>query len=243
MKNSIIGFSFKIRLHWLGNAAACAAEGLNQEQSRSNLVKIVSTEYKGEKSQKNTASILARIWCRPNEKAKGLQKRAISLVPKVESNELIGIHWAMTIAAFPFFADTVTNIGRLMSLQESITASQILLRLKQYWGDKPKVNKSLSAILSSLIDWKVLARSGSKSVYKKTSTINLSFSVGELLFAAILLNLNRNVLSYDELINHPSLFPFNINFDFSVFQKSKLFSVYPHGLDEKLIMLKDTFSD
>ena len=143
MKNSIIGFSFKIRLHWLGNAAACAAEGLNQEQSRSNLVKIVSTEYKGEKSQKNTASILARIWCRPNEKAKGLQKRAISLVPKVESNELIGIHWAMTIAAFPFFADTVTNIGRLMSLQESITASQILLRLKQYWGDKPKVNKSL----------------------------------------------------------------------------------------------------
>ncbi len=60
----------------------------------------------------------------------------MTLLPQISGQERIWLHWGMAGLAYPFFRDLAAVIGRILTLQDDFTNSQVQTRLKTEWGDR-----------------------------------------------------------------------------------------------------------
>jgi hypothetical protein len=236
----VIGFDRKVRLAWLDATADWAARGLSAEEIRSKLDLLLEGEIAGKEALKKTKTVLLRIWVLVPEYLRPLRDEGLGLLPHLSDPGRLALHWGMSLAAYPLLRDTATVVGRLLDLQEKVTASQIRLRLAENYGERSTLLRAIQRITSSFVDWGALRKTGREGVFVAGPSYPIEDErLAAWLIEALLLGSESDSGVLPALMKNPALFPFEIGrLNRRFFEGSSRLELYRQGLDEDLVALR-----
>ena len=205
----VIGFDRELKLEWLDAVASRAAAGEPPVRVwlDDHLSDLLGGTGKGGHRGK-TVTVLTRIWANVPSECVEVRDRAVKLLNGGDATDRLGLHWSMAIAVYPFFAEVVGVIGRLLVLQGEVDRQAVVRRMLESWGDRPAVSRGSRAVWTSIIGWGVLAEGARRGRYTRlASRLTVSREVGAVMVDALALsgNLTRQSLPDADL---PALFPF-----------------------------------
>lgn len=164
----VIGFDRELKLEWLDAVASRAAAGEPPERVRvwldDHLSDLLGGSGKGGHRGK-TITVLTRIWANVPRECVEVRDRAIRLLGDGDSTDRLGLHWSMAMAVYPFFAEVVGVIGRLLVLQGEVDRQAVVRRMLESWGDRPAVSRGCRAVWTSITSWGVLAEGARRGRY------------------------------------------------------------------------------
>lgn len=240
-----IGFSQRIRLEWLEKTARLfLAENTREEVEKElqdfleDKLSIGSNPERG--AREKAITILLKIWVSVPGSLAAFHKEGLEFLKKLPSEDHLAIHWGMTMAVYPFFANVAEQVGRLISLQESFTLAQIQRRIREQLGERETVARAARRILSSFVDWEVLERSAKRGNYEGTSPHPVkNRRLVAWLIESVLISNSSPSGSLKLIAQAPSLFPFKLSsVNTSDLKENKRLEVYRQGLDEDIVMLR-----
>lgn len=245
-RRQLIGFSQKIRLEWIEEAATLATTGADSKSIRMSLrnmlkdkLSVGSNAKRG--SREKTISILMKIWVTPPRHLLDFHQDALKLFKDSNPSQHVILHWGMSIAVYPFFGTVALHVGRLLRLQRTVRASQVLTRVKEQYGDTESVSTSARKILRTFVDWNILKETKRKGMYTAGSTWTVTKP--ELIAWIIESYLYSQTNGYAELrtvTQSPIFFLFNLK---AVQQISKIrhprIEFVNHDLSQQLVYLKN----
>lgn len=247
MKNRMtqIGFSQRIRLEWMQQAANLVLVGSEKDTIYKILrdmlkekLPVDSNSIRG--SREKTITILLKTWLNVPPGLEGLRDSGLELLRVLPQDLHIAIHWGMTMAVYPFWGAVAGSVGRLLRLQDSFSTSQVQRRLKEQYGERETVSLSAWRIIRSFFDWQVITSSAQKGEYypgeeKKISSIPLIL----WLLEAVLHATKSASGNFKEIVNSPVLFPFKLDAIVpDLLKTADRIEVVRHDLDEDIIILK-----
>jgi len=244
--NCQVGFSQRIRLEWLeytanlvlaGNTRSAVADALQEL-----LMDKVSVGGEAERSNRSkTITILTRIWSTAPSELETFRTRGLELMCQIRPQDRIVLHWGMTAAAYPFWADVAIQAGRLMRLQGAVSAAQVQRRMAEHYGDRETVSRATRRVMSSFVDWGVLSRAEEKGIYVLGLCVPVSDPrlVSWLVEATLRAGPN-SVAPLRDIIASPALFPFRLEaiHPEGLIQSSGSLEVFRHGIDVDLVELR-----
>jgi hypothetical protein len=149
--------------------------------------------------------------------------------------------WGMCIASYPFIGHVAEATGRLLRLQSEVQAVQVNQRIREKFGDRHFVHRSVRYNLSTFLDLGALKQGTKKGVYVKGNVYRpkSDIEIAWLIEAVMHMQANGN-LPFTHLSQHGALFPFNIT-DLSAnsLKKNPRIEIFRHGLNEELVGIKD----
>jgi len=245
----IIGFDRFIKLEWLDATAEWVDQGLSDKDLRSTLNEYLMSQISGKEARKKTITVLTHIWLNIPEKLVYLRDEGLQLRKSfLNSNKnSLPIHWGMCLATYPFFRIVAENTGRLLNLQNSLTAVQIKRRMKETWGDRSKVERSTRHIIQCFVDWNVLEKSDRQAVYIsiKKNTIdndNLLLDPSESkqnlpswLCETFLVSHDSAMISLSNLANNMAFFPFKLKVTAGELAQNPRLEILQQGLDDEYV--------
>ncbi len=209
----IIGFDRPVEREWLDAAAGRIATGASPQEARAYVWGLLEGHLKGDtpnSARGKTATVLSRIWIKPPEAIKPLHRDALECLQKADAGERFALHWAMMMAAYPFFADLAETVGKLGRLNGEVVVGQAIRRTKQVWGDRTTIPPAIQRILRSMAKWGVLIENPEKGSYRLADPLPvMDAEIAGVLVRAILLKSGRG-MRLDELRRHAALFPFSL---------------------------------
>ena len=246
-RHESIGIKQVIRFEWMQKTVNLLLAGLDAKKIRQELHDFLADKRgngsKGERSdQTRTFAVnnLMKIWVSPDSEL--IPLRDTSLFSLRENSPIaLAIHWGMISAVYPFWFNVARQTGRLLALQEQVTQTQIIGRMKEKYGDRQTVSRYSKYILRSFVAWGVLKDSKIKGCYEKTSVLSITDGNQTILMlesALLAAPETKGVLRL--LLNNPAFFPFQfpvITGDF-VSRHNGRIEVVRYGLDEELLKLK-----
>ncbi|MDQ7053922.1 MAG: hypothetical protein Q9P14_13945 [candidate division KSB1 bacterium] len=219
MQEMKIGFDRRIRLEWLEKAVRYYRAGLPASQILNLLLEEVSERLAVGKSKVNRGSgkrpflLLMKIWIRPDEFIEPLRQSALELFDKTPAELHIVLHWGMATAVYPFWESVAFHTGRMIRLQQRFTSAQIYRRLIEKYGDRSTVKDATRRVLKSMYDWGVIKDAKSKNMYTSDQPIPIhEIKLVAWLLESILYSSPYSFFSINELLNRPSLFPFELHY-------------------------------
>lgn len=237
-----LGFDRKLELRWLDLAAAKAAEGFSHDELRHYLLErlesLAHEEGMHGSARAKTVRVILRVWCGVDPEIQPLHDRALNLLAKVTPEQRLAVHWAMLVAAYPFFADHADIIGRLLRLQETITVPQIRRRIAELWGDRSTVFRTSRHVVRSMVDWGVLKDSGKGEYERGPVSVRLSQEIAMLLMEALLLDTERETVAVQQLRQNSVLFPFEYDLDVGDLRGDGRFEIHRQGVDRDVVALR-----
>jgi len=118
------------------------------------------------------------------------------------------LHWAMMIAAYPFWFNVAIQTGRVLALQEKVTQKQIFDRLVERYGERATVLRNARYAVRSFVAWGVLEDTEIKGRYRKSDPMALTDpKLIALLFEAMLISTPEHKAPLRSLMASPALFP------------------------------------
>lgn len=188
-------------------------------------------------ARSKTVTVLCRVWGGVVPGTDGLRAKAIEALPRAQSSERVVLHWAMSLAAYPFFFDVATIVGRLLELQDEAPMAHIVRRTVELWGDREKVRGGSQKIVRSMTDWRCLAES-SKGVFRHRATKpTVQGELAPLLVEALILGGEQSAVSLPQLLRHPAAFPFQVELSAHDLRRSHSFEITRQGLDLDVVSL------
>lgn len=237
-----IGFDRTIQLGWLDIVAAQVSRGATDSEVRAFLWEYLGNagaRKEGEAATRKTITVLRHIWsCVPDD-CVAMRDMAIEILGTSSSTERIAIHWAMATATYPFFADVVTAVGRLLRLQSTIYSQQVYRRMSELWGDRSTIRRAGQRALSTMNAWGVLKEAGKPGEFvRPKQQIPLSGPVTALIFEGIIRYNEGAPLLLTELQRHPSLFGFDISLSSGQLRTCTRFDISRQGVDTEIVALR-----
>ena len=214
MKPGEIGFDRRLRREWLDFVADCAAAHVAPDVIRAKLHDLLGpvVAESGERGARSkTITVLLRLWVVFDPRTDGLRLDALRRLPTCAPGERLTLHWGLAMAVYPFFADVVSSIGRLLRLQPTVSLAEVVRRTKEKWGDRERVARSARHVLQSIRDWAVLAETGSAGVYQAAPPqAALRGDLALWMIEAVLQGSRTSIGSLRQLERAPALFPFAV---------------------------------
>lgn len=184
---------------------------------------------------------LMQCWVTPDKDLLGLRDTALQLAEHCPRNERLPLHWAMTIAAYPFWQKVAALTGRLLNLQAQVTQAQIRARCYETFGERSTIERSARRVIRSLVSWGVLLdtpEGNAKGCYGKSAPMIIANSTTALLLIEASLHASgSDTLSLNAIKNDPALFPFVLPELNGSIQSSKNIEYIRHGLDHEMLRL------
>ena len=184
--------------------------------------------------------MLVKVWVSPDPELVGFRDAALAYVREHPPSAL-AVHYAMISAAYPFWFNVARQTGRLLALQDQVTQTQIINRLKEQYGDRQTVSRYARSAIRSVVAWGVLRDSSEKGCYEKSAPVSVADRELALLMLEGALHATADgKSSLGLLLNTSAFFPFQLpsmTGDF-VSQRSDPIEVVRYGLDEELLRLK-----
>ncbi len=246
-RHEAIGIKQTIRLEWMQRAVNLLLVGSDAKIIRQELHEFLvdkkgnDTEGKrSEEARSFVVSNLMRIWVSPDPELISFRDASLAFLRENPSMAL-AVHWGMISAVYPFWLNVARQTGRLLALQDQVTQTQIINRLKEQYGDRQTVSRYAKFVLRSFIAWGVLKDSVAKGCYEKAVPVSIAEpNLAILMFEAALLATPEAKGALGLLLNSPAFFPFHLPVmtgDF-VSQRSERVNVVRYGLDDELLTLK-----
>ena len=152
----------------------------------------------------------------------------------------LAVHWGMISAVYPFWFNVARQTGRLLALQDQVTQTQIINRLKEQYGDRQTVSRYARFVIRSFVAWGALKDSEAKGCYEKVAPVSIADSdLAILMFESALLASPEAKGALGLLLSNPAFFPFQLPVmtgDF-VSQRSDRIVLVRYGLDDELLKL------
>jgi hypothetical protein len=214
-RNQAIGFSVRIELAWLEQAAALVSLGRSPEDVRASLQAIIgdartsASEKRGD-SRTRTTNVISRMWVEPPDSVVDLRDRSLELLGRLPTAEHVALHWGMAMAAYPFFATVVSVVGRLLRLQDALMARDVHRRVAEEYGDRPTVVRATGVTLGNCVNWGLLASDPQRKHYRLAERRGLGPEVALMLLQAVLHASGADSAPLDALLQSPALFPFEL---------------------------------
>jgi hypothetical protein len=242
-----VGIQRELYLQWFEHAAAVFAAGYTKSAARQELYSYLDNAVgfaspPSAQTKTYIAHALIKTWVAPEKDLIALRDTAHRLL---NSNPCcrISIHWALLCAAYPFWFNVASRVGRLLNLQDQVAQSQIVLRLKETYGDRQTVSRRARYVIRSFVNWKALKDSEVKGCYEKVAPLVISdLDLVILMLEAALHAIPEGKAALGLLVNNPAFFPFQlpvISGDI-ISQRSDRIEVDRYGLDDELLKLKQT---
>lgn len=214
-----IAFKQIVRLEWMDRTLSLVLAGYSESEIREQLDQYLSTQQQsgGEGAVRNRATygmslILLSCWFRKEPELDDFRKALLEQANRVEQKDWLPLHWAMLAASYPYFAWVGEHVGRLFSLQDSITSGQVYERMKQSFGDKEMVARNTRYVVRTLVSWGLLEEvNGKKGKYRMPSVYQIQDSqVTELLLEGLLLAIAEERYEWNALLRHRALYGFSM---------------------------------
>jgi len=238
-RRQAVGFDRPIDLSWLDAVAAKVAEGASPPEVRKFLYSVLEGAVSGDtknSARGKTVTVLSHIWCLVPGTALSLRDRAVERLGQATTEERLAVHWAMMIGTYPFFTDTASAIGRLLSLHGSVSVSQLKRRLAETWGERSTIARAIPRIVRSMVGWGVLKDTGEKGVFTAAGDPTpVSDPVAELLVEALLIDSDQESMEMAKLLGHGALFPFALSLNAHRLRDVAHFRVHRQGLDQDVV--------
>lgn len=245
-RQEAIGIKQAIRFEWMQKAANLLLAGLDSKTIRQELHEFLADRKgngtEGERSNQTrtfVVSNLMKIWVSPDPELLAFRDASLTFLREHPSMAL-AVHWGMISAAYPFWFNVARQTGRLLALQDQVTQTQIINRLKEQYGDRQTVDRYAQYVIRSFITWGVLKDSETKGCYEKLTTLAIvDPDLIALLFESALHAIPDNKGALSLLFNSPSFFPFLLQVTSGelISQRCNRISVMRYGLDEELLKL------
>lgn len=246
-RHEVIGIKQAIRFEWMQKAANLLLAGLEAKTIRQELHEFLTDRKgngsEGERSDQTRTFVvnnLMKIWVSPDPELIPFRDASLAFLRENPSMAL-AVHWGMVSAAYPFWFNVARQIGRLLALQDQLTQTQIINRLKEQYGDRQTVSRYAQFVIRSFVAWEVLKDSQAKGCYEKAALMSIAEpNLAILMFESALLATPEAKGTLGLLLNNPAFFPFQLPVmtgDF-VSQRSDRIDVVRYVLDDELLNLK-----
>ncbi len=243
-----IGIKQAIRYEWMQKTTNLLLAGLDSKMIRKELHEFLlerkGNGFEGERSNQTRTFVvnnLMKIWVSPDTELVSFRDKALELLCEHPSMAL-SIHWAMISAVYPFWFNVARQAGRLLTLQDQVTQTQIINRIKEQYGDRSTVSRYTRYVIRSFVAWGVLKEANAKGCYEKKIPIIIpDKNLTILLFESALNAIPEGKEVLGPLLNNPAFFPFRLSMitgDFVARQTDNI-DVVRHGLVDELLKLKE----
>ena len=238
-----IGFDRRLDLEWLDAVAAYVAAGDDPKTTRAKLYEVLDGKLAGGSKDGTacykTVNVLSKTWSTVPDELVGLRNQALILLPTVSAPERSALHWAMLLAGYRYFGDIAEITGRLLSLQASVTLSQVTRRVRETWGDRSTVDRTTRYVVRSMVEWGVIQDTERPGQYSRGDrNVPVHGDLAALLVEALLFYSGMG-LPIGQVTEHHALFPFEVRLSFQELRRSARFEVHRQGLDVDVVELID----
>lgn len=243
-RHHAIGIKQTLRLAWLQKTADLLLAGLDAGTIRRELHEHLKArdDPAGKRSDGTrtfAVNNLMTIWVGPPAELVAFRDAALALLRRQPSMGM-AVHWGMISAVYPFWFNTARQTGRLLSLQDQVTQSQIVNRLKEQYGDRQTVGRYGRFVIRSFVAWDVLEDSDAKGCYEPSAPVIIADpELAILLLEAALHATPGGKSSLKSLLNNPGFFPFRLPMPSGdgIAQQTNRIEVFRNGLDDELLRL------
>lgn len=233
----VVGISQKIRLSWLDFVLDRVAQTRDEKHLRSMLDVHLQGDLPGTESRAKASGIILHIWFGIDPKHAGIRDRAVAMLPRISGGERIWLHWGMATLAYPFFRELAEVVGRMLTLHDSFTTSQVQSRLTKAWGDRTTSKEAAQKLITSLVDFGVLKKE--KGRFRSARKLVAPCpSIQLWLLEAVLTSSASDEIEAHQLLRLPELFPFALTVGVRDLRKHEGFAVYRQGLDMDMVAVR-----
>jgi len=209
-----VGIKQVIRLEWMDRCLSLLLSGMSATEIRKDLIDYLAdkkqsggTGERGDKTYTIAIGILT-AWFDPAPELIDLCDRLLLLAKNSSNDNWLPLHWAIMIAAYPFWYNVAIQTGRVLALQERVTQKQIFDRLVERYGERATVLRNARYAVRSFVAWGVLEDTEIKGRYRKSDPMAISDpKIIAMLFEAMLISTPDNKASLRSLMASPALFP------------------------------------
>jgi len=235
-----IGFNRRVRASWLTETLRLTADGVDIDEIETSLKEQIALENQGKETVRKVFIYLNRVWIKPPNYCTALRDEALEIFrhrPDEESAFLL--NWGMCLAAYPFIAHVAEATGRLLRLQGEAHASQVNVRIRERFGDRHFVYRSVLYNLSTFLESGALQEGMKPGTYLRGRVMEprdakeLAWIVEALLHSQAEAN-----LSLPQIHVHGALFPVDLsNLNLATLKANVRLEIFRHGLSESLVGL------
>jgi hypothetical protein len=233
-----VGFDQKILLHQLDFIAREIPRTESRQELYDKVEEFLTADIAGQKSRLNARTILFKIWYLVEDQHLHLQKEALRLFDEIAREERKVLHWGMTLLAYPFFADLIKELGLLFRIQDEVPSEQLSRKIKALYGDRRRVEVSISATMTSLRSWEaVVSEKRNTQTLPSHRTVIRSEQLKQWVAEILIRVLQVTSLSIEEFKDHPLIFPFRYEMTTDELDKER-FEIIRQGVDMRMISIK-----
>jgi len=245
-RHESIGIKQVVRLEWYDLALDMQLEGRPSGEIRQELTDLLKDRLqsggfgeRGEATYIKAVAQLMKCWVAPDKDLVALRDRALQAARTAPRSDVLALHWAMTMAAYPFWHAVAAQVGRLLNLQPMIMQAQIRKRTQELFGERSTVERSARRVIRSFVDWGVLKDSQSSGCYEKNvPRAILAPAVTTVLVEATLHTSPNGSMALLSVKDNPALFPFMLPALNGTVMSAPGIEYIRHGLDDELLRLK-----
>jgi len=245
-RHETIGIKQAIRFEWMQKTANLLLAGLDAKSIRQELHEFLADRKgngsEGERSDQTRTFVvnnLMKIWVSPDPELIPFRDALLTFL-RDSPSMAPAIHWAMLSAAYPFWFNVARQTGRLLALQDQVTQTQIINRMKEQYGDRQTIFRYGRYVLRSFVAWGALKDSSATGCYEKAVPVCVAdTNLAILMFESALLAAPDAKGALGLLLNNPAFFPFQLPMMTGdlVTQRSERINVTRYGLDDELLTL------
>lgn len=202
-----VGFISNVTPEWLDTAFSCVQSGKNEAEANEVLNDLISQVFTAKENIGKSRRVLDMLFYGPDS---WMLQKAISTGKDLTNIERIPVYWSLLLTTFPIFYDTCVAIGTSLSYRDTISLMQTRQRVYDKWGERSIIHQAVKKVFHTLKDFGILAPIDKQGNFALTQrTINNPHIV--YLFAtAILQASGKEYMTWESIVNHPALFPFQI---------------------------------
>jgi len=236
-----IGFNRKVRASWLTETLRLTAAGVAVDEIETSLKEQIALENQGKETVRKVFIYLNRVWIQPPDYCTALRNEALEMFRhRPDTDSAFLLNWGMCMAAYPFIAHVAEATGRLLRLQGEAPASQVNVRIRERFGDRHFVYRSVRYNLSTFLESGVLQEGKKPGIYlcgqvmKPRDAKEIAWLVEALLHSQDEANLTLPLIAV-----HGAVFPFDLtNLNLTALRGNPRLDLFRHGLSENLIGLR-----
>lgn len=246
-RHEVIGIKQVIRIEWMQKAANLQLAGLDAKTIRQELHEFLSDRKgngsEGKRSDQTrtfVVNILMKIWVSLEQELVPFRDASLAFLREHPSMSL-AVHWGMISAVYPFWFNVARQTGRLLALQDQVTQTQIINRIKEQYGDRQTVSRYARFVIRSFVAWGVMKDSEANGCYEKSApVIVVNSSLVILMFESVLYTSSEAKGMLGLLQNNPAFFPFQLPVMTGnlISHRSDRIDVIRYGLNDELLKLK-----
>ena len=234
-----VGFDRRLKLEWLDATASGTRKGKSVKDLSLSLGRLLEKEVKGTEARRKTTTVLLHIWGDADARTRDLRKQGLDMLAQIRTDEVLWLHWGMSLAKYPFFHDVASIIGKIARLQGSIRLSHLTRRITERWGERTTVGRALQRVVRTMIDWQVLAETGTPGLYEALEKRSTDSNDLMLWFIeALLIADSRGCVSIEELSTVPAAFPFDVTVSLRDIEGSTHLETQTEGARGPLVLLR-----